>query len=158
MDLKTGFRTRSILCQPVRGMRGGGAIIGVIQMLNKIGGDGTFDINDEDMLATFAGKVADMLSVRFTDLANIAEKFSGGILFYVADTALQMFAFAIFFVCFCLCYVVDESCVGHGMFVGAKGGNFGEKHSYAAPTASSSKNSRPTSSVDQKAEPDHKDE
>jgi hypothetical protein len=37
MDIKTGFRTRSILCQPIRGMRGGGAIIGVIQMLNKIG-------------------------------------------------------------------------------------------------------------------------
>lgn len=77
MDLKTGFRTRSILCQPVRGMRGGGAIIGVIQMLNKIGGDGTFDINDEDMLFTFTGKVADILSVRFTDLINIADKFSG---------------------------------------------------------------------------------
>lgn len=77
MDLKTGFRTRSILCQPIRGMRGGGAIIGVIQMLNKVGGDGTFDSNDEDMLATFAGKVADMLSVRFTDLINIADKFSG---------------------------------------------------------------------------------
>lgn len=77
MDIKTGFKTRSILCQPVRGMRGGGAIIGVIQMLNKKGGDGTFDSNDEDMLATFAGKVADMLSVRFTELINIADKFSG---------------------------------------------------------------------------------
>lgn len=77
MDIKTGFRTRSILCQPVRGMRGGGSIIGVIQMLNKIGGDGTFDANDEELLASFAGKVADVLSVRFTDLINIADKFSG---------------------------------------------------------------------------------
>jgi hypothetical protein len=29
------------------------------------------------MLATFAGKVADMLSVRFTNLISIADKFSG---------------------------------------------------------------------------------
>ena len=76
MDVKTGFHTRNILCQPVRGMRGGGAIIGVIQMLNKVGAD-CFDANDEEMLSTFAGKVADMLSVRFTDLINIADKFSG---------------------------------------------------------------------------------
>ena len=77
MDVKTGFRTRSILCQPVRGMRGGGAIIGVIQMLNKKGGDGTFDANDEEMLSTFTEKVADMLSARFSNLIDIADKFSG---------------------------------------------------------------------------------
>jgi hypothetical protein len=75
MDLKTGFKTRDIMCQPIRGMRGGGAIIGVIQMLNKIGG--TFDAADEEMLATFTTKVADMLSMRFMDLVNIADKFSG---------------------------------------------------------------------------------
>jgi hypothetical protein len=88
MDMKTGFKTRSILCQPVRGMRGGGAIIGVIQMLNKKGGDGTFDSNDEEMLATFAGKVADMLSVRFTELINIADKFSGTLLLLNISSAL----------------------------------------------------------------------
>ena len=70
MDIKTGFRTRSILCQPVRGMRGGGAIIGVIQMLNKKGGDGTFDDNDEEMLSTFTEKVADMPTMSRSRLAS----------------------------------------------------------------------------------------
>jgi len=81
MDLKTGFKTRSILCQPVRGMRGGGQIIGVIQMLNKKGpgteGEGVFDLNDEELLTNFSSRVADMLSVKFTDLNTLAEKFSG---------------------------------------------------------------------------------
>ena len=79
MDVKTGFTTRSILCQPVRGMRGGGAIIGVIQMLNKrgAGAEGHFDTNDEVMLTTFTERVADIMSSRFMDLINIAEKFSG---------------------------------------------------------------------------------
>ena len=76
MDIKTGFKTRNIICQPVRGMRGGGPIIAVIQMLNKIGAD-AFDSNDEEMLSSFTSSVADMLSMRFMDLINIAEKFSG---------------------------------------------------------------------------------
>ena len=81
MDLKTGFKTRSILCQPVRGMRGGGQIIGVIQMLNKKGpgtdGEGVFDAHDEELLTNFSSRVADMLSVKFADLNALAEKFSG---------------------------------------------------------------------------------
>ena len=78
MDLKTGFKTRSILCQPVRGMRGGGAIVGVIQMLNKKGegSGGVFDAHDEELLTTFSSRVADMLSLKFADLNNLAEKFS----------------------------------------------------------------------------------
>ena len=38
--MKTGFRTRNVLCQPVRSNRGGGNIVAVIQMLNKIDADG----------------------------------------------------------------------------------------------------------------------
>lgn len=46
------------------------------------------------------------------------------------------------------------------MFVGSKGGNFGDKATgYSAPTASSSsKNSRPSTTVDDKAESDEKDQ
>lgn len=79
MDLKTGFKTRSILCQPVRGTRNGGAIVGVIQMLNKKGEEtnGVFDAHDEELLTNFTYRVADMLSAKFTDLNTLAEKFSG---------------------------------------------------------------------------------
>jgi sigma-B regulation protein RsbU (phosphoserine phosphatase) len=45
-DRKTGFRTRSILCAPIKSRRG--AVVGVFQLLNKIGG--TFDRADEDTL------------------------------------------------------------------------------------------------------------
>lgn len=76
MDVKTGFRTRNILCQPIRGMRGAGPIVGVIQMINKIGAD-AFDSNDEEMLLTFVAGVADLLSAKFNNLINIAEKFAG---------------------------------------------------------------------------------
>ena len=38
---------------------------------------GTFDANDEEMLSTFTEKVADMLSARFSNLIDIADKFSG---------------------------------------------------------------------------------
>jgi adenylate cyclase len=74
MDLKTGFRTRSILSQPVRRQRGAGDVIGVIQMLNKI--DGVFDDQDEEALNTCANRVAEDLNARFTELLDTAEKIS----------------------------------------------------------------------------------
>eukprot|EP00601_Ochromonadales_sp_CCMP2298_P006493 CAMPEP_0173200778 /NCGR_PEP_ID=MMETSP1141-20130122/17975_1 /TAXON_ID=483371 /ORGANISM="non described non described, Strain CCMP2298" /LENGTH=444 /DNA_ID=CAMNT_0014125807 /DNA_START=97 /DNA_END=1431 /DNA_ORIENTATION=+ len=76
MDTKTGFKTRNVLCQPVRGNRGGGSIVAVIQALNKVGAD-HFDDHDEEMLSACVAKVADLLSVRFSELMNVAEKFCG---------------------------------------------------------------------------------
>jgi hypothetical protein len=76
MDKKTGFKTRNILCQPIRSHRGGGPIIGIIQLLNKINAD-AFDNNiDEDMLSQFMGQIADILHIRFSDLTYLALKFS----------------------------------------------------------------------------------
>ena len=48
-DIKTGFRTRSILCVPIFNNRG--EIAGVTEMINKI--DGTFDADDTKMLMAF---------------------------------------------------------------------------------------------------------
>ena len=76
MDLKTGLKTRNILCQPVRSMRGGGPVVGVIQMLNKVGAD-AFDGNDEETLASCVQSIADVLSVRFMGLMDIARRFAG---------------------------------------------------------------------------------
>mmetsp|Transcript_24506 Transcript_24506/g.40856 ORF Transcript_24506/g.40856 Transcript_24506/m.40856 type:complete len:472 (+) Transcript_24506:62-1477(+) len=80
MDLKTGFKTRNILCQPVRGMRGGGNIVAVMQALNKIGAD-HFDHNDEELMSTYAARIADLLTIRFNELLKVAEKFSGQAMF-----------------------------------------------------------------------------
>jgi hypothetical protein len=57
-------------------MRGGGAVIGVLQLLNKKGGE-FFDSQDEIALANCALKIADDLNERFKSLMSAAEKFSG---------------------------------------------------------------------------------
>lgn len=59
-DKKTGYRTRSILCMPIRepvnkkGIQG--QIIGVLQILNKR--NGVFDQEDEDLLTSLCSQVA----------------------------------------------------------------------------------------------------
>ena len=54
VDRRTGYRTRTILCLPVRDALG--EIIAVVQVLNKRGGP--FSREDEDLLRTFASQVA----------------------------------------------------------------------------------------------------
>ena len=54
VDLRSGYRTRSILCTPMRDSKG--HIIGVLQVLNKSGGPFTAD--DEELLAALAGQAA----------------------------------------------------------------------------------------------------
>ncbi|MEZ0229322.1 MAG: sigma 54-interacting transcriptional regulator [Planctomycetota bacterium] len=54
VDEKTGYRTESILAAPLRDARG--AIIGVVQLLNKK--DGPFTIEDEEVLAALAKQAA----------------------------------------------------------------------------------------------------
>ena len=53
-DLKTGYRTRTILCGPVRNLQG--MVVGVIQVINKR--HGTFDENDEALFRAFAHQAA----------------------------------------------------------------------------------------------------
>ncbi|HTE56646.1 MAG TPA: GAF domain-containing protein [Kofleriaceae bacterium] len=54
VDLRSGYRTRSILCTPMRDSKG--VIIGVLQVLNKAGGP--FTGEDEELLAALAGQAA----------------------------------------------------------------------------------------------------
>lgn len=54
VDIKSGYRTRSILCVPMR--NGQGATIGVLQVLNKEGGP--FLGEDEELLSALAGQAA----------------------------------------------------------------------------------------------------
>ncbi len=55
VDSKSGYRTRSILCSPMRDSKG--AIIGVMQVLNKLDG-GPFSADDEELLLALSGQAA----------------------------------------------------------------------------------------------------
>ncbi len=68
VDKTTGFRTRSILCQPVIDYQG--VRIGVIQLLNKK--SGAFDAHDERMLDALASQSAIAI-----ENAQLYEKISG---------------------------------------------------------------------------------
>src|SRR5256885_4283920 len=52
---RTGYRTRSILCAPVRDA--GGRVVAVLQLLNRLDGK-PFDAEDERLLDAFAGQIA----------------------------------------------------------------------------------------------------
>ena len=54
VDLRSGYRTRSILCAPMRDTKG--ATVGVLQVLNKRGGP--FAGEDEDLLWALGGQAA----------------------------------------------------------------------------------------------------
>ncbi len=50
IDKKSGYRTRAILCMPIKS---GDQIIGVIQLINKVVGTGVFSTDDEDIMMIF---------------------------------------------------------------------------------------------------------
>ena len=54
IDKKTGYRTKSILCMPIRGIDS--QILGVTQIINKA--HGAFDRADEEMLGAFSAQAA----------------------------------------------------------------------------------------------------
>lgn len=51
IDKKSGYRTKAILCLPVK--KGDGVVIGVLQLINKTSGGGVFTIDDEDIMMIF---------------------------------------------------------------------------------------------------------
>ncbi len=55
VDRRTGYRTRAILCAPVRDVAG--RIVAVLQLLNRLDG-AAFDDDDERLLDAFVGQVA----------------------------------------------------------------------------------------------------
>ncbi|KAI9103738.1 GAF domain-like protein [Phlyctochytrium arcticum] len=59
VDLKTGFKTRNILCIPMKSATGGG-VIGVTQIINKMGGE-AFTREDELVAMSFSGLAGGML-------------------------------------------------------------------------------------------------
>ncbi|KAJ3017892.1 hypothetical protein HKX48_003307, partial [Thoreauomyces humboldtii] len=59
IDLKTGFRTRNILCMPMRNTQG--AVVGVTQIINKLPVGAVFAKDDEMLLASFSSLAGGML-------------------------------------------------------------------------------------------------
>jgi signal transduction protein with GAF and PtsI domain len=50
IDKKTGYRTRAILCMPIKA---NDQTIGVLQLINKTSGSGVFTTEDEDVMNIF---------------------------------------------------------------------------------------------------------
>src|SRR5262249_10849328 len=58
VDQQTGYRTRTLLCLPIR--TAAGEIVAVMQLLNKQGGE-AFDGRDEERFADFAARIGVIL-------------------------------------------------------------------------------------------------
>ncbi|MBX2801923.1 MAG: sigma-54-dependent Fis family transcriptional regulator [Myxococcales bacterium] len=63
VDALTGYRTRSMLCVPVRGTAPPADVVGVLQVLNKRSGQQPADFSDDELshLGTFAEEFAQLL-------------------------------------------------------------------------------------------------
>ncbi|KYQ51491.1 Dual 3',5'-cyclic-AMP and -GMP phosphodiesterase 11 [Trachymyrmex zeteki] len=51
IDALTGYRTRALLCMPIKDCNGD--VIGVAQVINKLGGEGQFTVQDEKVFAGY---------------------------------------------------------------------------------------------------------
>lgn len=74
-DIKTAYRTKSILCVPMRDTRGD--ITGVIQALNAL--DGAFDAEDEELLLALGGQAAQAIenAMLHEEISRLFEGFVG---------------------------------------------------------------------------------
>jgi hypothetical protein len=90
VDLMTGHRTSNMICAPIRAVKSGGKIVGVVQMLNKNNGS-AFDRNDEQVLAVCVERVADDIYDIFKELLRLNDSIStfGSSFFPVASESQQ---------------------------------------------------------------------
>jgi GAF domain-containing protein len=85
VDRKTGFKTRNILCVPVRGKD---ELVGVMQLVNKT--DGVFDKNDENIMSALASRAGILLeNAGRYDLAMRMEHKSQTMLKFIREIADQ---------------------------------------------------------------------
>ena len=72
-DTRTGYRTRSMLCVPMR--RGDGEVVGLLLALNKK--QGAFDSDDESMLTALGGQAAGAITnaILHEEIAQLFEGF-----------------------------------------------------------------------------------
>ena len=60
IDKKTGYRTKAILCMPIKA---DDQVIGVLQLINKISGSGVFTSDDEDVMLIFLSIAGPLIAV-----------------------------------------------------------------------------------------------
>lgn len=70
VDKIAGYVTRNLLCHPIRNNRGGGRIVAVVELINKVG-EAPFDSNDEDVLAASVMRIIDELDTSFKELVDL---------------------------------------------------------------------------------------
>lgn len=59
IDKKTGYRTKAILCMPIKC---DDQVIGVLQLINKTSGSGVFLTDDEDVMSIFLSIAGPLLA------------------------------------------------------------------------------------------------
>lgn len=70
IDKKTGYRTRAILCMPIKA--DGDKVVGVLQLINKVSGSGVFTPDDEDVMNIFLSIAGPILAE-----SNLYEQIQG---------------------------------------------------------------------------------
>ena len=76
IDKSIGVKTRNMLCQAVRAYRGGGHIVGAVELINRTDEFGEpleFDSNDEDVLASHILTIAEELGGRYNELLTMGD-------------------------------------------------------------------------------------
>lgn len=69
IDKKTGYRTKAILCMPIKA---DDKVIGVLQLINKLTGSGVFTTDDEDVMSIFLAIAGPILAE-----SNLYEQIQG---------------------------------------------------------------------------------
>lgn len=69
IDKKTGYRTKAILCMPIKS---DDKVIGVLQLINKLSGSGVFSSDDEDIMSIFLAIAGPILAE-----SNLYEQIQG---------------------------------------------------------------------------------
>jgi len=69
IDKKTGYRTKAILCMPIKC---DDKVIGVLQLINKLTGSGVFTSDDEDVMNIFLSIAGPILAE-----SNLYEQIQG---------------------------------------------------------------------------------
>lgn len=69
IDKKTGYRTKAILCMPIKA---DDKVIGVLQLINKLSGSGVFSEDDEDVMSIFLAIAGPILAE-----SNLYEQIQG---------------------------------------------------------------------------------
>lgn len=69
IDKKTGYRTKAILCMPIKA---DDQVIGVLQLINKVSGSGVFTSDDEDVMSIFLAIAGPILAE-----SNLYEQIQG---------------------------------------------------------------------------------